>query len=87
MLGGLLPNPRLLQPRNAPFWLMGMSKGFSRLEFIDGAQKLPLFIALILDALERVHFSGRCSLTLVVSFPTLDTCVPSLLSRIYGGFA
>lgn len=49
---GSLPKLQSLQLRNVPFWPMGMFKGLRHLEFITGAQTLPLFIPLVLDALQ-----------------------------------
>ena len=48
---GSLPKLQSLQLRNVPFWPKGMFKGLRHLEFINGAQTLPLFIPLILDVL------------------------------------
>ena len=49
---GSLPKLQSLRLRNVPFWSMGMFKGLRHLEFINGAQTLPLFIPLILDVLQ-----------------------------------
>ena len=46
---GSLPKLQSLQLRDVPFWLMGIFQGLKHLEFMDGAQTLPLFIPLILD--------------------------------------
>ena len=51
IFNGSLPKLQSLQLRNVPFWPKGMFKGLRHLEFINGAQTLPLFIPLILDVL------------------------------------
>ena len=65
IFGGSLPDLRSLQLRNVPFWPMGMFKDLRHLEFINGAQTLPLFIPLILDVL---HASPLLNTLLI------DTC-------------
>ena len=48
---GSLPKLQSLQLRNVPFWATGMFQGLRHLEFINGAQTLPLFVPLVLDVL------------------------------------
>ena len=52
VFGRSSPKLRSLQPRNIPFWSMGMFKSPKHLEFANGAQTLLLFIPLILDVLQ-----------------------------------
>ena len=69
---GSLPKLGSLQLRNVPFWSRGMSKGLKHLEFINGAQTLPLFVPLALVFIETwcILPHPRCACT-VTTLPNL----------------